>query len=513
MAKEKIKQVVEKNKTKIIFIVEFITSIIFSVLLLKILITKNYNGYWSLKYLLEIIPVIIILFTCIIKNILINKNKIENLWIGILIPIGMLFLIFIIPTYVPDEQAHLWKAYEISTGKVITKVEEDGSYNTTIPEFYEKNVIPKISKYSEMLDRIHLNTDYNSTVEVTNPASGYFPLMYTFSSIGLFLGRIVGVNGIYAEYIARLFNYFIYLILGYYSMKKIPFGKMTVGVLLFMPMCLQQGTSMSIDCLINGLSIFFVSYTLYIKYKEEELTNKDKIIYICTGVLLAVAKYVYIPITCLSLLTVTNKKISKKEKILLILGTIVVAVIIASLWFKVSSSYVDTRDYITENNVNFREQVKFLIQNPKDFTRIILMDGLESGEKYLYEAVGNELGWLNIEVPHIKITIIIFIFILSIFLENHGYELKNTEKIYVILITLGIYFLVIIGLYFTWSPVGSQTVMGVQGRYLVPILMLPILCLAKKENYVKINNIQFILPIVLAIIDLTVIDVIFKFFV
>ena len=308
-------------------------------------------------------------------------------------------------------------------------------------------------------------------------------------------------------------NYIIYLVLGYYSIKKIPFGKMAVGVLLFMPMCLQQGTSMSIDCLINALSIFFISYTLYLKYKEEKLKLHEKIIYICVSMLLGVAKFVYIPICCLSLLVLTNKKMEKKEKIILVVGTILLSVVAAGIWYKISSSYIDNRSYLVENNVNFGEQIKFAIQNPKEFMGVILGDAIDSSEGYLYGSVGQSLGWLNINIPHIKITFIIFLFILAIFFEDNKYELKKLEKVYAILVAIGVYLLVIVALYCGWSPVGGEKVMGVQGRYFIPVLVLPILCFARKNNYIKTKNFQIVLPILLTIVDITVIKNIFKFFI
>ena len=510
---EKVKDFLKKHQTKLLFVIEFIASFFVALLFLKIFTAKHYGGFWSLKHLLILIPFAIIFVASFIRNIFLNKETIEKLWMIFLIPVGMFFLVYIIPTFAPDEQAHLWKSYEISTGTVITKLNKDGSYPTTIPKFYEESVIPNISNYNDMFDKSRIHTNYKDTTTVTNPASGYFSPLYLFSSIGLLAGRILGMNGIYAEYLARLCNYVVFLILGYYSMKKIPFGKLAVGVLLFFPMCLQQGTSMSIDCLIIGLSIFYVAYTFYLRYKEEAFTKKEKIIYCITSVLIAVAKYVYLPICCLSLLLIGTKKLNKKQIAILILGTIIIPLLIAGIWFKVSSRYEDKRSYIYENNINFGEQLHFVIQQPVHFAKIILNDAVKSSEPYLYGAIGANLGWLNINVPHLKITILLFLLILSVYFEDNSQEMKRVEWIYTLIITLGVYFLTIVALYLIWSSVGSEVVSGVQGRYFVPILILPALCLARKNNYVKIKNIAFILLIILTAIDLSVVKVIFDFFV
>ena len=513
MKREKLVNLYNKHITKIIFFIEFLTSLIFSVLTLKIFTTKHYEGYWSLKYILEIIPVVATITLCIAKNVLVNKKNIEKIWIGFLIPVGMLFLIFIVPSHAPDENAHLWKSYEISEGVLITKINKDGSYPTTIPKFFAINVIPALTKYNQMLEITKTNTEYNDTTQVTNPASSYFPFFYIIPAIGLLIGRALCINGIYAIYLARLCNYVLYLVLGYYSIKKIPFGKIAVGVLLFFPMCLQQGTSISIDCLINSLSIFYISYTLYLRHKKDKLSVKEKIIYTFTGVLIAMAKFVYFPICCLCLLIVSNNNITKKEKIGIFSIIILLSMIFSVLWYKVSTGYVDTRSYLTENNVSFSEQIKYIINNPKDFTKVIYHNIINCREGYLYGAVGENLGWLNINIPHIKITVLLFIFIASIFFEENKYQLNRLEKAYMVLVTIGIYLLVIFALYCGWSPVGGENVMGVQGRYFIPVLLLPILCLGRKENYIKSKNLQIILPIVLSLIDITVLKYVFNFFV
>lgn len=230
-------------------------------------------------------------------------------------------------------------------------------------------------------------------------------------------------------------------------------------------------------------------------------------------IFLGVAKYVYLPLVGLGLLFISTKNMTKKEKAILIISTIVLSLTIALLWFKLATSYVDTRDYIEENNVSIIGQIQYAISNPLQFIKVIANDIYASSEKYIYGAVGESLGWLNITVPRITITIFLFIFILSAFLENNERELKTPEKLYTMFIAIGIYALVIIGLYLSWSPVGDKMVCGVQGRYFIPIFILPILCLCKKNNYVKIKHINLIIPILLTLLDLSVIKVIFNFFI
>lgn len=500
--------IIKKYSSIVLYIIEFISSFFVAFLSLKICAGADVQ-----KSIFIIIPVFILFVISFILNIIVNRNILEKIWIICLIPIGMLFLVYIIPTYGPDENAHLWKAYELSEGIFITKINADSSYTTNIPKFYEDNVYPNILNYKDMIEKMDNETNYKDTTKITNPASGYFSPFYCFSAIGLFIGRTLKMNGFYTEYLARLFNYAVFLIIGYYSIKKIPIGKVALGVIMFFPMCLQQGTSMSIDCLLIALSFFYISYTLYLKYKEEIITKNEKIMYCIVSILIAIAKYVYLPICCLSLLLISKKNLSKKEKLFFVIGTIIVPLIIALVWFKISSRYEDTRYYLVENNVNFGKQLEFALNNPLKFTKVILKNFVMSFKNYIFGAVGQSLGWLAIHISSKRILVFLSMLVLAIYIENNSFQLNYREAIYLILITIGVFLLTIIAMYLGWTGIGKEEVDGVQGRYFVPVLILPCLCLARRNWYVKYKSLKYIIILVVMILNLTVIKSIFTFFV
>ena len=43
-------------------------------------------------------------------------------------------------------------------------------------------------------------------------------------------------------------------------------------------------------------------------------------------------------------------------------------------------------------------------------------------------------------------------------------------------------------MYTGFTPISAEYIGGVQGRYYVPIYILALLCLIKKENFVRIKN-------------------------
>lgn len=515
--KELKKYNISSNLKKIVnllfFSIEFILSIALGVFLYKYICIKNYEGITNVAYLVGLILMIILILTIIIVNYLKNKDKIEKVFLSFMIPIGIMFLIFMVPTYVPDEYAHIWKSYEISEGTLITPINEEGISHTEVPQFFKTNIIRIMNKYSDMNDAIKQDTDYNNKVEVETTAQGYCPVLYIFSSIGLFISRTIGLNGILAQYVARLFNFIVFLIFSYYSIKIIPFGKLLLSCILFIPMVLQQAVSVSADCIVNSVCIFFIAYNMYLLFKDKEITKFEIFSYILLSLIIGVAKIVYIPLVALSLLLIGTSKITKKNKILMISISIIATTIVACSWYIFSARYTGNAAYLEANNVNSVEQIKLLIKYPIHILTVIGRTIYNQGESYLYMMMGSYLGWLEINIPLITIIGFIILVMLSIYFENNKVALNKKEKIWTMLIFIVGVVLVLMALYVGWSSVGADEVAGIQGRYFIPIILLPLLCLSKKENYVEIKNINLTMMTILSLLDCYVIYKIIMFFI
>ena len=120
-------------------------------------------------------------------------------------------------------------------------------------------------------------SNYNEMKIVFCPSQSYFPTLYLFSGIGFLIGKMFSLNFMITMYIARTLNLIIGLILGYYSIKIIPFGKLLLTVYMFLPMYFQQQASMSADSLVNSVSIFFIAYNLYLVYNKNEFNIKSNV--------------------------------------------------------------------------------------------------------------------------------------------------------------------------------------------------------------------------------------------
>lgn len=519
MNNEKEMLVIRENLSKIkrffakfIFIIEFFITGIFMTFFYKFVTTKVYEGYYSRAYLIICGITGGLALGTIIYTILKDKYKIEKIFLAIAIPIGMAYLIFLIPTYAPDENAHIYRSYEISEGILFTKTNEKNLIKSNIPSFFVENNHKTLNKYNKLNEEIKKDTNYENKVEVDNPAYSYFPTLYFPNTIMFLIGRIFNINGIVVLYLARIVNFIIFLICGYYAIKIIPFGKILLMTYLLIPMSVHQAISLSADSITNSTILLFIAYTLNLYYKGK-INKKDKILYISLAALVSVQKIVYFPIVLISVILINVDKMTKKEKIKFILTTIIVGLVVGILWILLEPKGEATEDiYAIQNNVNSVEQIKFILTHPISYIKIVCNTIDLNIENYYLWFMGFSLGWMDIGVKRIWLDIYFVILLFSPFLEKNDKELKIRDKLILISTFLIIFVLTLTALYVGHSGVGTDIVKGIQGRYFIPVVILLLLCMCGKERYIKFKNINLIYPILIVLLNANIVGAIINYF-
>lgn len=420
-------------------------------------------------------------------------KNIEKIFLCVAIPLSIFYAIFMLPLNVPDEGAHFSRAYDISEGNIFAT-------DSIILKELEDDSHTRISSYKDLQKELSKETNYNEEIQKVSPAQSNSPILYIGTTIAICICKILNCNIFYAFYLGRIFNIVIYLTLGYLTIRKIPFGKIVMAIYLCMPMMLQQAASCSADSILNATLIYYIAHLLYIVFKETPITKKDQIILYALTALIGMFKYIYILVAGILFIAIFVKKEEKKEIIKTIGIMILIGSIFAIGWFGYTSTLkakpISFTNYYEESNINPAEQVQYIIKNPIAFIITFAKEFLIYEQEYIFGAIGSKLGWLDINVNMGIITAFIVILIISTISEENKYEFTPKSKIWILTILLAIAFLLKIIMFITWSPVGSDRIWGLQGRYYTPILFLALLCLIKKDNNWKVKNLNIKMMII-----------------
>lgn len=447
-------------------------------------VVVNVYFYYQLPliyFIISLICLAIIVFS-LYFNLIINKEKIEKIFLLIMIPIGLLYLTFMIPNWVSDEDAHYYKAYTVSQLKVKPTI-----YNE-VPTVVVQKDVNSVKDYKTLSEEIAVKTNYKSTTSIIGLANAYNFLLYVPSAFGIGISRILNLNIFIGYYIGRIMNFICFLFLGYFSLKKIPYCKNILFIYLFNPMLIHQAISLSADSLINSICIFFISYTLYLS-SIKSINNHQKLILFISMISLATMKYVYVPLVLITL-SLFKKCESKKEKYRLIISSLIVFLFTLILFKYTNSIIIQSNDVSSINNdidLGYGNTIISVIKNPLHYANILFNSIIYRGTFYVESFFGTQLGWFSID----NFRIMIYIYIYWLFYNSIKFNdsvLQKSEKILFSLILFAMINIIFFAFYLSYADYSQYTIHGIQGRYFIPFMLLFFLLIKKKNPNNSIEN-------------------------
>lgn len=402
-----------------------------------------------------------------------KKIKLENAFLLIAIPIGLIYCIVTPFGKIPDEITHATKAIDISRGHLISKANENGEAELTYSQKLEDIFSLNNKTYENYFDAIKSNNNELTVYKFSNMAL-YSPICHLAPAVGILIAKIFSASLIIQLYIGRIMNLLLSILLVYFAIKYIPFNKILVIVIALLPISMQEFASLSSDALTIAISLFYVAYILHLRFDDDvkNLTKKDWWILIISTITVSMSKIVYLPLCLFVFLIPENKLNSRKDKILK-LGTLFVGVTILNLLWLVYSSR-----FLIEYNigVNSKQQVLFILKNPIEYCFIMLRTLVTYFQSWWLGLVGYDLGIFGLHIINISY---IFAYSLSIvlivlFLSNEDKNIK-IDKItrYIFLfVFICVVVLIFTSLYVQFNKVRNTHIIGIQPRYFIPLLLL-----------------------------------------
>lgn len=387
-----------------------------------------------------------------------------------IITLGLVFVFFVPPFQKPDENKHYYQVAAISRGILTCKTNSDSQVGLPLPQAVINFPIdlqatsiahtPSL-KFTPNLFSLYMYPKSSSlsfeSEWCTNSFIGYIP-----NAIGAVIGRIS--SSLLVEfYFSRLMGLMAFIISLFYCLKNTRSNLRPIIIsFAVLPMTIHQATSISYDVLtIVLVPLIFAGIS--------SLSKVARIISLVSIVAIVLSKLAYLPFLLLSFLI-----LSPARSLLYIVFALLISIpFIPNLNNAVSIGL----PYGVIPSV----QYQLIISDPIFFLTAMFTT-LSNDFQALYEGFIGNFGWLDYKMNYFFYLIPPILFAWAV---KRGMKINTLTRwqLLVMCISLSLSFiLVYVALYISWSPVGANTVGGVQGRYflvLTPFFLLTIASLFK----------------------------------
>ena len=412
----------------------------------------------------------------------------EYIFLAAALGLGLVYMFSITPFSAGDEPHHYQSAYIISGYMLFDEnpFKIDSSLldydrlagHQNVPSAYlrfmEQGIYINRGEV-EMID-IHMQDTY--TLD--------YPFFYLPQALGISIARIIGLSFFGVFYLGRLFNLLFFILCVFLSIKRLEAFKLPVLLLGLLPMCLHQAASFSNDTFVFGISILFFAYAVSCMYEKNSFRWGDYIMLLVTSMLLAPAKVVYFPVILLVFLIAWRWKTEIKWKAWLLAGSIVAASAAMIVVFMGSS----TAGLAGESPVNWEGgnnfTLSFIIENPLKTAEMYLRSMYHWRDFYFYSMFGQFLSGLTLVLPKWYIQVTIILLIAGITYGKRGeWQPSIWDRAFFFMICAAVVILNFTAMMLGWTSDWHTLVLGIQGRYFIPILPLALLMLKNRFTLVS----------------------------
>jgi uncharacterized membrane protein len=443
----------------------------------------------------------------------------QSIFLFLAVVFGLIFAFTLPPFQVPDEAAHMFRAYQLSKFefKVETQTNVYGNYLPPSPDnavagtylpssldsvqmkfaplrFHPERKTSK--KEISEASAIKLEPDKVKFTEMT--AGNYSHISYLPQLPAIYVGRLLNLNVLTIFYLGRIFALAFYIFCVWYSIRIAPFGKNIFLALGLIPMSLSLAGSYSGDCVAISFAFLAVSLSLYLSSQAKINLKDTRLILLMTIVsLYGVLKPIYFPFVLLILLLPPKSFAVKREYYMMLAITFVTALLFTLGWRQISIiNTILNPDIVAKEIIQTPSyQFHLLLNNPLILFDI-LSETLKAKSTFYYNSLIGILGYLDTRLPKWIYNTYYMLMIFVAFLDyKKSYIFSIFQRTFLLVLSVGMFLLTIYAMFIMDGIESKDTLVtqGVQGRYFIPILIvfLPVLygVLPFKKFLASVNTI------------------------
>lgn len=476
------KKLLEFGKKNLFSIVIASILLVFFVINYTTLFAKLENAPHATLYKAAYVIVLIVLATIsflIVKKVDKKENNYAKIFLLFAIVMGGFYLL-LSPLFTgSDEPVHYYRIYEITNGNFATPV-EDGVAGSQMPASLAETFEAASGhndqvKYHHIRDMMRVPLDSEDTTLYSGhlAASFYSPISYIPQVVGFGIGKVVNAGPYFIGMLGRLFNLVFYILLGYFAIKIMPRGKLFYLLIFLSPNMLQLATTLSADAFTNAIFLLLLAVIMKTRLNNETVSYKHEILITILSIVISLCKISYAPLVALVLLIRKNQyKRGAKEKYLFAILVVGLSLLFTMLWMKSAGEILNL------SSPNSELQKAFILSHPFSYLVIMLraiVDTFVESAEALF--VGSRMYHSQLIIP----AIVSFAYVGLVVMASRKKEKVPKEKLTIFernvvgLMCIAILVLILTALYMQATAlvagVGYPTIVGLQGRYFIPIVL------------------------------------------
>ncbi len=406
----------------------------------------------------------------------------ERLYLAVAATFGLAYLALMPPMAMTDEPWNFVRAYEVATGNW-TGAERipEGLRSFTETAFeHVKLGEPFTASEWRALRSVPLQSD--RLVPHANPTEIVLrihnPLAYIPYAPAMWVGLAFELPPIAILYLCRATTLILGLWLMFQALKIVPARQPLFLMIALTPTAVNYLGTINIDALLTGVAFIFCARVANIVGRDQRLDRSSLAQLAALGALFGVFKPPYILLPLLVVLIPAEKFGSMGAKARGLAALLLPGLVIALVWaLVVKTQMIGDLAYSADGRgrVHSGEQLHGLLMAPWEF--LVILFRTIANPDFVGLALADivaHIGWRTVSPPAW-----VYILWFAGFVHLAAGErvdlgrmtspagLGAQAALFVAIVLSALFFL-----YLQWTPVGSPTVVGFQGRYLLPIMPL-----------------------------------------
>lgn len=391
---------------------------------------------------------------------------------------GLLLVIATPPFQVPDEASHYYRAYQLTELKIKAEKRSQLELGGFLPEavtmmppradkyFQESQHVITFAGIRKML-ALHIDSEKRLFMPFGN-TTVYTPVSYLPQVAGMLLGRLFDVSALQLMYLGRICNLLAWVVLVASAIRIVPAARWLMLCLALLPMGLYEAASLAADAVTNGLAFLLIAMTLRFRFIDRPLFFSEKFVYFFLTVLLMLSKFAYLPMVLLTCLIQSEKfgGIRQYALFVVLLAMTSFAAVLTWLWY-ISDIHVA---FSPDNCADPAVQLQFILQRPFQYCQVIINTILQDGMDFFVRQFIGVLSQLTLKLPGwVYCSSFLVLGFLAVHTEQEKCLFTWKNRLLLVTVLMATIVLIFTMIYMNFNAPESRTIIGLQGRYLVPL--------------------------------------------